>query len=407
MKNSKVFSKLNILIFVLLLTSCQNNVSSSSSNSSSKDSTSSTSGEKNSSLVDVSENKLIISEYIEGLASFAIELYNLSDETVDLKDYKINVYGTKEITPTGVVELSGTLDAKETYVIVGSMSVDNALKEKADLISEELAFNGSQALALAYKNVNVDVLGNIGYKVDYAKDVTLVRKMNHTTPTTSFDEYDWIRYLYNDYQYLGTFEASVTEEELLEGPKLTEEFINAPFFKEGSNNEIGGGGIAKVSIASYVDGDTTCFYYPEELGIQQGLKVRYQNINTPESYTGNIQEWGMPAKDYTKTQLSRAKEIYVQSIKDGSIYETYDRLLGWVWIDGELLNFKIVKEGYSSLKFEPVETMAYKGVTYSNYLYHAELYAKRNNLKIHGEKDPTWDYEKWESKYNLRRNNYE
>ncbi len=395
MKNSRVFVKFSALISTLLLASCTNNISSSSL----RNSTNNISSENNSSIVDINENKLIISEYIEGLSSFAIELYNFSDEVVNLQDYKINVYGTKNTTPTSVVNLSGMLEAKETYVIVGAMSVDNSLKEKADLISDELIFNGSQALALTYKNVNVDVLGNIGYKLDYAKDVTLVRKMNHTTPTIIFDEYDWIRYSYNDYQYLGTFEASITEEELLAGPKLTDEFINAPFFKENSNNEIGGGGLAKVQVSSYVDGDTTRFYYPEELGITQGLKVRYQNINTPESYTGNIQEWGIPAKDYTKTQLSRAKEIYVQSIKDGSIYETYGRLLGWVWIDGELLNFKIVKEGYSGFEFEPIETMTYKGVTYSNYLYHAELYAKRNKLKIHGEKDPTWDYEKWESKY--------
>lgn len=388
MKNLTKASKLSFILMAMLLASCQTNNSSPSSSKS-----------EQSSPVDSSNNQLLISEYVEGSANFAVELYNFSDKDANLSDYKFNVYGKAQDSPTGVVELEGTLKSKETYVIVSSLTVSAELKEKANLISDKLIFNGGQALALSYKGVNVDVLGNIGYTVTYAKDVTLVRKMNHITPNPVFDEYDWVRYLCDDFSYLGWFGASVTEEELLAGPKLTEEFINAPFFKEGSNNQIGAGGIAKVRVSSYVDGDTTCFFYPEDLGIKQGLKVRYQNINTPESYTGGIQEWGIPAKEYTKYQLSKADEIYVQSIKDGSIYETFDRLLGWVWIDGELLNFKIVKEGYSLLRFEPITTMFYKGVTYSNYLYHAELYARRNGLKLHGEKDHTWDYENWKSLY--------
>ena len=381
MKKIKCLSKVNILLMVSLIVACQTKNASKSSKGNDD------------------HNQLLISEYVEGNANFAVELYNFSDKDADLSKYTFNVYGKASDTPTGVIELSGTLKAKETFVLVSSLSVSQELKDKADLISEELIFNGGQALSLAYNGENVDVLGNIGYVVSYAKDVTLVRKDNHITPAPVFDEYDWVRYLCDDFSYLGSFGASVTEEELLAGPKLTEEFINAPFFKEGTNDQIGAGGLAEVTVASYVDGDTTCFNYPKELGIQDGLKVRYQNINTPESYTGNIQEWGIPAKEYTKAQLSRANEIYVQSIKDGTIYETYERLLGWVWADGELLNFKIVKEGYSLLRFDPIETMFYKGVTYSNYLYHAELYAKRNGLKLHGEKDHTWDYENWKSLY--------
>lgn len=397
MKNQAKFSFL--LVFLLVACNAQNTISSSKKDNNSLNSNSGTSSTNNSATVDISENQLIISEYVEGTATYAVELYNFSDTEADLSNYDFYVYNSSAVTPWKIVELTGKLGPKETYVIVGENSMDDNLKEKADLLTPELMFNGNQALAIIYKNNPVDIMGYPGYSLPYAKDVVLVRKMNHTTPRLEYDEYDWIRYEMDDYQYLGTFEASITEEELLEGPKLTEEFINAPFFKEGSNNSVGGGGIAKVRVSSYVDGDTTCFYYPEELGIEQGLKVRYQNINTPESYKGGIQPWGMPAKDYTKTQLSRASEIYVQSVKEGSIYETYDRLLGWVWIDGELLNFKIVKEGYSEVRFGSVNTMSYKGVTYTNFLYNAQLYAKRNGLKIHGEKDPTWDYEKWESYY--------
>ena len=152
-----------------------------------------------------------------------------------------------------------------------------------------------------------------------------------------------------------------------------------------------------VTVKSYVDGDTTCFYYDEEiisvLGIAQGTKMRYQNINTPESYVGNIQKFGLKAKEYTKSRLSSALDIKVQSLLNGILTETFDRMLGWVWIDGELLNNTIVKMGYSNLAFDTIDEMMYKDVSYSNFLYNSELYAKKYGKGIHGEIDPYWDYD--------------
>ena len=78
---------------------------------------------------------------------------------------------------------------------------------------------------------------------------------------------------------------------------------------------------------------------------------------------------------------------------DGAITETFGRMLGWVWIDGELLNHSIVKMGYSNLNFSTNDMMLYKDVSYTNFLYDAQLYATKNKLGIHGEIDPYWDYE--------------
>ena len=52
-----------------------------------------------------------------------------------------------------------------------------------------------------------------------------------------------------------------------------------------------------VTVKSYVDGDTTHFYVPEDVMAGGVLKARYLAINTPES-TGKIEEWGKKASNF-------------------------------------------------------------------------------------------------------------
>ena len=202
---------------------------------------------------------LIFSEIIEGSSNNrAVEIYNISDKDVDLSEYKIDIQlnsGTK------TVALEGTLKSKETYVIVYEKSSEE-LKEKADLISSDLMFIGAQPLELKYKDKTIDVLGSLEGQFDFCKDLTLVRKVEFLEPKNIFDEYDWIRYNLDNYKYLGTIEASITNQELLDGPKLTEEDFNRPYYiKQENGTFLGGGGVMDVTVKSYVDGDTTCFYY--------------------------------------------------------------------------------------------------------------------------------------------------
>ena len=343
----------------------------------------------------VTKTDLIFSEIVEGTSeNRALELYNKSDKEIDLGKYSIDI---QLMSGVRTISLEGTLSSKTTYVITYSNS-NEELKSKADLISDNLMFNGSQPLQLKKGNKVVDVLGTIDTVYEYNKNITLTRKKEFLEGRKQFDEYDWIRYNVDNYKYLDTIEPSITNIELLEGPKLTEEDFNRPYYIEQENGTfLGGGGVMDVTVKSYVDGDTTCFYYDEEiinaLGIAQGTKLRYQNINTPESYVGNIQKFGLKAKEYTKSRLSSALDIKVQSLLNGILTETFDRMLGWVWIDGELLNNTIVKMGYSNLAFDTVDEMMYKDVSYSNFLYNSELYAKKNGKGIHGEIDPYWDYE--------------
>ena len=361
-----------------------------------------------------SENKtnspLIISEYLEGDgANKAIELYNISNKEIDLSDYSISIY-ISEGKETNI-SLEGIIKPKETFVLVNSSSSQELL-EKADQTASFL-YVGKQPISLKRGSKTLDIVGYANNtSIDYGADVVLVRKTNYFIPRIEFDEYDWIRYLPNEFQYLGNIDNSVTEEELLAGPKLTDDDLSKPYYKMGTNGYVGNGGVVDVKMYKGVDGDTTIFTYPNEFVTEMNTilpsnkqmhnnstKVRYQGIDTPESYTGNIQEFGIPAKFFTTGVLEQATDIKVQSVNGSELIETFGRLLGWVWADGTLVNFLVVKNGYSKCMFEDVETMSYKGVTYTNYLYNIQLYAEKQKVGVWGEKDPYWDYTTNKSTY--------
>lgn len=87
----------------------------------------------------------------------------------------------------------------------------------------------------------------------------------------------------------------------------------------------------EVSVKSYIDGDTTHFYFADSQLAGGVMKARYLSVNTPES-TGKIEEWGKAASNFTKETLKKATSIIVES--DDSKWNadsTGDRYLVWVW----------------------------------------------------------------------------
>ena len=59
----------------------------------------------------------------------------------------------------------------------------------------------------------------------------------------------------------------------------------------------------------------------------------------------------------------------------------------------KVLNYDIVKNGFSEIAFSSVDNMFYKDISLTNWLYDAQLKAKKEKKGIWGEKDPYWDYE--------------
>ena len=365
---------------------------------------------KNDSSSDFSFEKdspLIFSEFHRGYSSQdrAIEIFNKGSSEINLGDYSVSIYKQNQKQAYKTIKLSGSLNANETYVLVHD-AASESLKAKANLITE-LMVDGTWPISLNHKDKVVDVLGKIGYQHDYCTYADMARKKEFLVGRNELNEYDWIKYDADNVDLLGTIDVTMSEEELLQGQRLTEEDFARPFVENGS----GGGGAIKVRLAYTGDGDTTNFYLDSK-DIKDDLSsreiIRYLGINTPEIQHGtsiDAQPWGYAAKKFNNQVINNAKSFAIQTSKGGSYRDAYGRLLGYVWYsnlsnpspsDYMCLNFEMVREAYAFTYFDEVTnnryTMFYKSVAYTNIMRNAELRAKNNGWKIHGETDPDFHY---------------
>lgn len=150
---------------------------------------------------------LFISEIFEGSGDYQtskyIEIYNNLGYEVDLSLYSVYLYTNKSQEPSQVLNLTGLLGNLETYVIYAPNSSED-IKLKGDLSSEVLNFSGKEVIALAKNDVIIDLFGRIGedpgnsgWPMDDTKgsvDVTLIRNLSVTMPSSTFIETEWIIY---------------------------------------------------------------------------------------------------------------------------------------------------------------------------------------------------------------------
>ncbi|MBT3274755.1 MAG: hypothetical protein HN368_16485 [Spirochaetales bacterium] len=159
------------------------------------------------------------------------------------------------------------------------------------------------------------------------------------------------------------------------GPRFSGK-VGDDLFKDGS---------ARVELAHATDGDTAAFIISGET-----IDTRFLAVNTPEVShpTYGADPWGRPATKFTAEILNNANEIVLELDTESDTYDSYDRLLAWIWVDGELLNYRLVKEGYAWVMF------LYGDYKYNNLLIQTESEVRKTKIRIHGEIDPDYDYEK-------------
>lgn len=350
-------------------------------------------------------SRVMFSEFYLGSSALtrAVEIANYGETAEDLSQYSIRIFrGNATEKAEYVIPLSGNLLPGETYVVAYDK---NAEAVDADLLSPDFVCDGSWPLGLYLGNARVDTLGEIGNGNRFA-DGVIVRKNERRVAREAFAPYDWVRYHREDASNLGHAECPISQERLTAGPKLTAEDFALPYAQEGG--KLGAGGVAEVRVDSYGDGDTTVFDLPpelDELGLG-GKSFRYQNIDTPETQHGttiNAQPWGYAAADWNNAILRSAKHILIQSVRDGYLTETYGRMLGFVWYatvddpapsDYRNLNFETVLNGYSKVAFSDAATdrMMSDGLSYYAYFVDAHEGAAEAGIKVHGERDPNFDY---------------
>lgn len=375
---------------VTSLTGCQD-----FSNSSNSDFSSTSTSEEI-----IEEHNLIFTELCVGKAASnrAVEIYNISNKDIDLKDYRINIYRNPATDiPSESIALTGIIKSKETFVLAYDGANDQILA-KADMVSHDFLTDGSFPMSISFKDLYiVDQLGVIGYSYDIGYHTDLVRKVECLEYIETYNPYFFIRYPVDTYTNLGNVDC-VSNDILYAGPKLTA----ADFEKEFATTAThGDGGLIEVNLVSTVDGDTSKFNFGTKYAaydISGTMSLRYYGVNTPEiAHGGNPADpYGPEARDYTNSILKQAKKFYVQSITNYSLHETYGRALGYLWVSlvdnpkpEDFINMShlIIQQGFSNPAYldriDICNYMLYEGISYTEYLYDANNLAKNLERNIH------------------------
>ena len=122
-------------------------------------------------------------------------------------------------------------------------------------------------------------------------------------------------------------------------------------------------GLEQVTITRVIDGDTVV--------TSEGERIRYIGIDTPETVHPfkDIEFYGKEASDKNKA-LVEGKTVELE--KDISKTDRYGRTLAYIWLNNELINATLVREGYAYAYTYPPD------VKYSDYFLMLQRQAQEN-----------------------------
>ncbi len=134
----------------------------------------------------------------------------------------------------------------------------------------------------------------------------------------------------------------------------------------------------EVTFSDCVDGDTIKVKINDEI-----KTVRMLAIDTPESVhpKKEVEPYGKEASNYTCNLVKDAKKLELEYDNNSDLYDKYDRLLAWVFVDDYLLQDILVRNGYAEVAY------LYGDYKYTNTLKDHEELAKIEKLNIWSEKD--------------------
>ena len=129
----------------------------------------------------------------------------------------------------------------------------------------------------------------------------------------------------------------------------------------------------EVKFSDCVDGDTAKFIYEGEK-----ITARFLAIDTPETVhpTKEEEEYGKDASEYTCKKIKEANKITLEFDDDSDEKDKYGRYLVWVFVDGNLLQEKLVSKGLASVAY------LYGDYKYTDKLENAEQLAEEKKLGI-------------------------
>ena len=134
----------------------------------------------------------------------------------------------------------------------------------------------------------------------------------------------------------------------------------------------------QVTFKECIDGDTAKFIMNKK-----EIKVRFLGIDTPElqSNTKDEEPYAQEARNYTCRKLMKATKIELEFDKKSDKKDKYKRYLAWVFCDNELLQEKLVSNGYAEVKYIKDD---YK---YASLLKETQIKAKEKKKGIYSSVD--------------------
>ena len=182
---------------------------------------------------------LFISEYLEGTGNNkALEIYNPTQEPINLGPYRLECYNDGSLTPVNSLNLQGIIQPGQAYVI-GNSNGNAAIIAASDVLSNVTFFNGNDPIVLRKDGAIIDIMGIIGPEADPLEpngfivadgagsmdDHTLVRKANINQGSLNWltGQAEWDVYPNNTTSFLGSH--TTTGCSLPENPTMT--FTNA------------------------------------------------------------------------------------------------------------------------------------------------------------------------------------
>lgn len=108
----------------------------------------------------------------------------------------------------------------------------------------------------------------------------------------------------------------------------------------------------KGSVVNVVDGDTI------DVEVRRTIRVRLKDCWCPETRTRDLEEKkkGLAAKAHLKGLLEDSKEVvlFIPADSDGDIKDvfTFNRVLGYIFIDSEDVSSRMVADGHATVRKE-------------------------------------------------------
>ena len=152
-------------------------------------------------------SELMISEYVEGTSNNKyIEIYNPTDQDINLDVYNLTKFTGKNEDPTGNLTLTGIIAPYGTYLIENQ---NEDLNIDANFSTGSIiTFNGDDKVALRKADKIIDIIGIIGDSIEFAKDITLRRKSHIQNPNNQYDPNEWDVYGIDDVSNLNSHVSS-------------------------------------------------------------------------------------------------------------------------------------------------------------------------------------------------------